>query len=90
MIPKTLFLVEQICPRTSQIYNLGAPVAVLLQTRALEAIKGITYTLSTTNNTLVLIVSKRAFITDPDQGGRANVRVAHGAFTVALVAKTAD
>lgn len=41
MIPKILFLVEQICSRTTQIYNLGAAVSVLFQTRAFEAVKGI-------------------------------------------------
>lgn len=41
MIPKVLFLVEQVCPRTTQIYNLGAAVSVLFQTRAFEAVKGI-------------------------------------------------
>jgi hypothetical protein len=41
MIPEILFLVEQICPRTTQIYNLGAAISVLLQTGAFEAVEGI-------------------------------------------------
>lgn len=41
LIPEILFLVEQICPRTTQIYNLRAPVSVLLQSCALEAVEGV-------------------------------------------------
>lgn len=66
MIPKVLFLVEQVCPRTTQIYNLGAAVSVLFQTRAFEAVKGIRDSLATADNTLVLVVSERAFVADAD------------------------
>lgn len=41
MIPEILFLVEQICPRTTQIYNLGAAISVLFQTGAFEAVEGV-------------------------------------------------
>jgi hypothetical protein len=41
LIPEILFLVEQIRSRTTQIYNLRAPVSVLLQSRALEAVEGV-------------------------------------------------
>jgi hypothetical protein len=41
LIPEILFLVEQIRPRTTQVYNLWAPVSVLLQSRALEAVEGV-------------------------------------------------
>lgn len=41
LIPEILFLVEQIRPRTTQIDNLRAPVSVLLQSRALEAVEGV-------------------------------------------------
>jgi hypothetical protein len=41
MIPKILFLVEQICPRTTQIYNLRAAISVLFQTGAFEAVEGV-------------------------------------------------
>jgi hypothetical protein len=41
MIPEILFLVEQICPRTTQIYNLRAAISVLFQTCAFEAVKGV-------------------------------------------------
>ena len=41
LIPEILFLVEQICPRTTQIYNLGTPVSVLLQSCALKAVEGV-------------------------------------------------
>lgn len=41
MIPEILLLVEQIRPRTSQIYNLGAAISVLFETCAFEAVKGV-------------------------------------------------
>lgn len=66
LIPETFLLVEQIRPRTSQIDNLGTPVAVLLQARALEAIKGITDPLATADNTFVLVIAEGALVTDAD------------------------
>jgi hypothetical protein len=41
MIPEILFLVEQIRPRTTQIYNLRATISVLFQTGAFEAVEGV-------------------------------------------------
>ena len=41
MIPKILLLVKQIRPRTAQIDNLRAPVPILFQPRALEAVEGV-------------------------------------------------
>lgn len=41
MIPEILFLVEQIGPRTTQIYNLRAAISVLFQTCAFEAVEGV-------------------------------------------------
>ena len=45
MIPEVLFLVEQICPRTTQVYNLGAAISVLFQAGAFEAVEGVGDTL---------------------------------------------
>lgn len=45
MIPEILFLVEQICPRTTQIYDLGAAISVLFQAGAFEAVEGVGDTL---------------------------------------------
>lgn len=41
MIPKILFLVEQVGPRTTQIYNLGTSIPVLFESRAFKAVKGV-------------------------------------------------
>jgi len=41
VIPEILFLVEQICPRTTQIYNLGAAISVLFQAGAFKAVEGV-------------------------------------------------
>lgn len=90
LIPKTFLLIEQICPRTSQIDNLGTTVTVLLQARAFEAVKGVTDSLTTADNTFVLVVAEGTFVTDSDQCGWAHVGVTHGAFAVAFVAEAAD
>ena len=46
--------------------------------------------LSATDNTFILVVAKRAFITDTDECCRAHVAIADGAFAVTFVAETAD
>jgi predicted GNAT family acetyltransferase len=109
MIPEILFLVEQIGPRTTQVYNLGAAISVLFQTCAFEAVKGIGDSLrvrvsdmakrkrsreyaylATADKAFVLVVAKRAFVTDTDEGCGADVTVAYRALAVALVAETTN
>ena len=90
MVPEVLFLVKQIRPRTPQIDNLRAPIPILLQTRAFEAVKGIADAFAATHNTFVLIVAEAALVADARDGSGPDVRVAHGAFPVAFVAETAD
>ena len=46
--------------------------------------------LATAHDALVLVVAKGAFVADADEGGRAHVAVADGAFAVAFVAEAAD
>jgi hypothetical protein len=46
--------------------------------------------LSTTDYTLVLIVSEAAFVADTDEGGGPHVGIADRTFAVAFVAQTAD
>ena len=87
MIPKTLLLVEQVRPRTTQIDNLRTSIPVLLKARALEAVEGIRDALATADDALILVVAKGTFVTDTGERGRADVRVAYGAFAVALVAE---
>jgi hypothetical protein len=41
MIPEILLLVEQIRPRTTQIDDLGAPIAILFKSRTFEAVESI-------------------------------------------------
>lgn len=90
LIPETFLLVEQVRPRTSQINNLRTAVSILLKARTFEAVEGITDTLATADDTLVLVVTEGALIADSHEGRGAHVGVAHGAFAVALVAKAAD
>ena len=45
MISEILLLVEQIRPRTTQIDNLGAPIAILFQPCTFEAVEGVRDTL---------------------------------------------
>lgn len=49
MISEILFLVEQICPRTSQIDDLRTAIPILLKTCAFEAVKRIRDALSNNN-----------------------------------------
>lgn len=41
MIPEIFLLVEQICPRTTQVDNLRTPIPVLLQSGTLETVEGV-------------------------------------------------
>lgn len=90
MIPKTLLLVKQIRPRTPQIDNLRTPIPVLLEPGTLKAVEGITDALPATHDALILVVAEGALVADADEGGRAHVGIAHGAFAVAFVAQAAD
>ena len=90
LIPEILFLVEQIRPRTTQVYNLRAPISVLLQARALEAVECIRNAFTAANDALVLVVAEGALVADAHEGGGSHVGVADGAFAVAFVAEAAD
>jgi hypothetical protein len=90
VIPEILLLVEQIRPRTAQIYNLRAPIPVLLQARTLEAVESVGNALAAAHDALVLVVAESALVADAREGGGAHVRVTNGAFPVALVAETPD
>jgi hypothetical protein len=41
VISKILFLVEQIRPGTTKVYNLRTPVPIFLESRTLKAIEGV-------------------------------------------------
>jgi len=77
-------------PRTAEIYNLGAPVPVLLEPGAFEAVKGVRDALAAADDALVLVVAEAALVADAHQRRRPHVRVAHGALAVALVAEASD
>lgn len=90
VISEVLFLVEQICSRRSQVYNLWAPVAVLLQLRAFVTIVTVGYPFATADDALVLVVSEGTFVADTRKSGRADIAVTHGAFAIAFIAETSD
>lgn len=90
MIPKILLLVEQIRPTAPEVDNLRTPVPILLQPRALEAVKGVADALAAAHDALVLVVAEAALVADAHQRRRAHVRVADGTLAVALVAEAAD
>jgi hypothetical protein len=90
VISEILLLVEQVGSRTTQIYNLGAAVPVLFKSCTFEAVEGVGDALAAADDTLVLVVSEGAFVADAGERGRAHVRVADGAFAIALVAEAAD
>lgn len=90
LIPEILLLVEQIRPRTTQIYNLRAAVPVLLESRALEAVESVRDAFAAAHDALVLVVAERALVADAYESGGAHVGVADRALAVAFVAETAD
>ena len=90
MIPKILLLVKQIRPTTAQIYDLRAPIPVLLQSRTLEAVEGVADALATAHHALVLVIAEGTLVADTGEGRGAHVGVADGALAVAFVAEAAD
>jgi len=90
MVSEILLLVEEIRPTAAQIDNLRTAVSVLLQPRALEAVESVADALAAAHDTFVLVVAEGAFVADSNESGWSHVRVADGAFAVALVAEAAD
>jgi hypothetical protein len=90
MIPKILFLVEQIRPRTTQVDDLRTPIPIFFKSGTLEAVEGIRNALATAYDTLVLVVAKGAFVADAGKSCRAHVGIANGTFAVTFVAEAAD
>lgn len=79
-----------VCPRASQIDNLGTPIAILFQARALETVEGVRDAFAAAHDTLVLVVAEAALVAYADERRGTDVRVANRAFAVALVAEAAD
>jgi len=77
-------------PRAAQVDDLGAPVAVLLEARALVAVEGVADALAAADDALVLVVAEAALVADAHQRRGPHVRVADGALAVALVAEAPD
>ena len=90
MIPKILFLVEQIRPRAAQVDDLRTAIPILLQPRTFKAVERIADALAAADDALVLVVAEAAFVADAHQSCRAHVAVADGALAVAFVAEAAD
>ena len=104
--PLLLFHVEQIRPRTSQVYNFRAAISILFQTCTFEAVKSVRDTLSivsdhreckrtvtyltATNNTLVLVISERALVADAHECCRAHIGIADWTLSIALIAESTD
>lgn len=88
--PMLFPLKEQICPRTSQIYNLRTPIPILFKPCTLEAVERVADALTAAHDALVLVVAERTLIADAYKGGWTHVGVAHRTFTVAFVAQTSD
>jgi hypothetical protein len=90
LIPEILLLVEQICPRTAQVYDLRAPISVLFQSRALEAVEGVGDSFTAADDALVLVVAEGALVANAHKRCGSHVGVADGTFAVAFVAEAAD
>ena len=59
-------MVEQVRSGTSEVDDLGAAMAVLLQARTFEAVEGIGNDFTTADDTLVLVVSKGTLVAYAD------------------------
>ena len=88
--PIRLLLIKQIRPRTTQIYNLGTPIAIFLETCTFEAVKGVADAFAAADDAFVLVVSKGALIADANESCGTDVGIADGAFAVTFVAEAAD
>lgn len=86
MIPEVLLLVEQICSATAQIDNLRTAISVFLQSRAREAVEGITDAFATADDTFVLVIAKSTFVAYTDCGGGPDVGIAYWTLAIAFVA----
>lgn len=82
--------VEQVCPTGSQIDDLGAPIAVLFQGDTFCAVVGIRHSLTAADDALASIGPEVAFFTDTNERRGPDIRVADGAFAVALFAEAAN
>ncbi len=79
-----------VCPGTSEVYDLGTPVAVLLQSRALKAVEGVGDALAAAHDTLILVVAETALVADAHQRRWPHIGIAHWAFAVAFIAQASD
>lgn len=86
MISEILLLVEEVRPRRSKVDNLGASIAIFFEPRTLKAVEGVADSFAATNNTFVLIIPKRAFIADSNEGGGSDIAIADRALAITLVA----
>ncbi|KAK4233793.1 pinin/SDK/memA/ protein conserved region-domain-containing protein [Achaetomium macrosporum] len=74
----------------TKIDDLGTPIPIFLEARALEAVEGVRDALAAAHHALVLVIAEAAFVAYSDQRRRPHVRVAHRALAVALVAEPSD
>jgi hypothetical protein len=90
VIAKILLLIEEVGPRRSEIDDLRTSIAILFESGALETVEGVGNTFAATDDTFVLVITERTFITDACQSRRSNVGIAHRTLPVAFVAQSAD
>lgn len=90
MIPEILLLVKQIRPGRTEIDDFGASVAILLQSRALKAVKCIADAFPAADNTLILVISEGALIADANESRRTYVGVTDRTFAVAFITESSE
>ncbi|KAI1268634.1 hypothetical protein F5Y18DRAFT_415311 [Xylariaceae sp. FL1019] len=82
----TMNKIKQTAGMGVKVDNLGAAIAVFLQTRALEAIEGVGDALAAADDAFVLVVAEAALVANADEGRGADVGVADGTLAVAFIA----
>jgi len=88
--PQFTPFVEEVGTTGSEIDNLGATVAVLLQSRTLGAVVSVGYPWRATDDAPAAVGTKVAFVANADEGFGSDVGVADRTLSVALLAETAD
>jgi len=90
MPPPRLFLIKQIRPGRTQVNNLRTPIAILLESRTLEAVEGVADPFAAAHDAFVLVVAETALVANAYHCCGPDVGVAYRAFAVAFVAEAAD
>ena len=87
MISETFLLVEEIRPGAPEVDDLRTSISIFLQPRTFKAVKGVAYAFAATHDALVLVITKRTFVTNAYERCGTHIAVAYRTFAIAFVAE---